>query len=164
MDRKLFIKKTVLAAGAVSVPTFIIAQDRSILSIEEIQEFVFAAHRDLEETKRIIENKPLLLNCTNQGKRGDFETAIGGASHMARRDIADLLVGKGARLDIFNHAFLGYTDLVVKLVKDFPHLLNAPGPHGFTLLHHAQAGENTKLEEWLLSKGLKETWFKGIFG
>lgn len=164
MDRKSFLKKSAMGAGALALPTLIIAQDSNKLSLEEIREFVFAAHKDLDETKRIIEKKPLLLNCTNQSKRGDFETAIGGASHMGRRDIADLLLGKGGRLDIFNFAFLGYSDLVIKLITDYPMLLNAPGPHGFTLLHHAKVGENSALEEWLLSKGLTETWFKGVFG
>lgn len=153
-----------MGIGLLSVPTIIIAQDSSKLSLEEIKEFVFAAHKDLDTTKKIIEDKPLLLNCTNQSKKGDFETAIGGASHMGRRDIADLLLSKGARLDIFNYAFLGYSDFVIKLVTDYPNLLNSPGPHGFTLLHHAKVGENSELEEWLISQGLTETWFKGVFG
>ncbi len=153
-----------MTAGAVSIPSLIIAQQDELFESKEIEEFVFLAHKDLDGVKRLIEQKPLLLNCTNQSKKGDFETAIGGASHMGRRDIADLLVGKGARLDIFNYAFLGYTDFVIKLVSDYPQLLNSPGPHGFTLLHHAKVGDNSVLEEWLISEGLTETWFKGIFG
>jgi len=163
MDRKSFIKKSVLGTGLLSLPTIIIARDKESLTLEEIREFVFAAHKDLGATQKLIEKKPLLLNCANQAKKGDFETAVGGASHMGRRDIAELLIAKGARLDIFNFAFLGYTDLVIKLVSDYPQLLNAPGPHGFTLLHHAKVGKNTTLEEWLLNKGLNETFFEGVF-
>jgi len=44
---------------------------------------------DFEATKKIIEAQPLLLNCTNQSKKGDIETALGGASHMGRKDKAD---------------------------------------------------------------------------
>lgn len=164
MDRKSFIKKSILGTAVLSVPAIVMAQDSEKLSLEEIREFVFAAHKDLDGVQKLIEKKPLLLNCTNQSKKGDFETAVGGASHMGRRDIADLLVGKGARLDIFNYAFLGYTDFVIKLVSDYPQLLTAPGPHGFSLLHHAKVGENTVLEDWLISKGLTETFFKGVFG
>ena len=131
---------------------------------ELIREFVFAAHKSLDETRKIIEKYPLLLNCTNQAKKGDFETAVGGASHMGRRDIADLLVAKGARLDIFNYAFLGYDDFVKKLITDHPQLLNAPGPHGFTLLHHAKVGNRNELTDWLQSQGLTETFFKSAFG
>ncbi len=164
MDRKRFIKKAALGVGLVALPEIIVAQNKRLLNAEEIQEFVFSAHKDFGETKKLLEKKPLLINCTNQAKKGDFETAVGGASHMGRRDIADLLVSKGARLDIFNYAFLGYSDFVIKLVSDYPQLLNAPGPHGFTLLHHANVGDNSVLEEWLVNKGLKETRFEGVFG
>ena len=60
------------------------------------------------KTKKIVYAKRLLLNFANQFKKGDFETAVGGASHMGRKDIADMLVGRFARLDIFNLTFLGY--------------------------------------------------------
>ena len=32
---------------------------------------------------------------------GDWETGLGAAAHMGRRDIAELLLGRGARLDLF---------------------------------------------------------------
>ncbi len=165
MNRKAFLKKGALGGGILlSAPTILIGQDRATITKEEIKEFVFAAHKDFDQVKRIVEEKPLILNCTNQRIRGDFETAVGGASHMGLRDIADLLVAKGARLDIFNYAFLGYTDFVIKLVTDYPSLLNSPGPHGFNLLHHAKVGNNQNLEEWLMEKGLTVTHFKGVFG
>ena len=169
MNRKSFIKKSTMLSGLVlAAPTTLLARNvnpyTTNFDLEEIKEFVFAAHKSLDDTRKIIEAKPLLLNCTNQSKRGDFETAVGGASHMGRRDIADLLVTKGARLDIFNYAFLGYDDFVQKQITDYPHLLRAPGPHGFTLLHHAKVGERKELAAWLESKGLTETFFKGVFG
>lgn len=166
MDRLSFMKKGLLATGSLSFLSFpSISQDQAgVFSLEEIKEFVFAAHKDFDETRKIVEAKPLILNCTNQPQRGDFETAIGGASHMGRRDIADLLVSKGARLDIFNQAFLGYDQMVMQLISDYPNLLHASGPHGFTLLHHAKVGERSDLVNWLQEKGLKETFIKGVFG
>lgn len=168
MKRKSFIKKTLILSGlSLAASKTLLAQkddQEGVFEAELIREFVFAAHKSLDETKKIIEKYPLLLNCTNQGKKGDFETAVGGASHMGRRDIADLLVAKGARLDIFNYAFLGYDDFVKKLVLDYPQLLKAPGPHGFTLLHHAKVGKRNALADWLQSQGLTETFFKGSFG
>ena len=168
MNRKSFIKKSFIVSGVSLVaPTAMLAQkdeQEKVFEPELIREFVFAAHKNLEDTKKLIEKYPLLLNCTNQGKKGDFETAVGGASHMGRRDIADLLVRKGARLDIFNYAFLGYDDFVKKLITDYPQFLKAPGPHGFTLLHHAKVGNRNTLAEWLQSQGLVETFFKGAFG
>ena len=165
MNRKTFLKNGFLGGGAILASSTVVSPfNDPMFSLEEIKEFVFAAHKDFDATKRIIEAKPLLLNCTNQAKKGDFETAVGGASHMGRRDIADLLVAKGARLDIFNYAFLGYTDFVKKQITDHPHLLNAPGPHGFTLLHHAKVGDHQELMDWLQEKGLTQTHFKGVFG
>ena len=165
MKRKDFLRtglagSGMLLGGALAARTTF---ENELFDAEEIRAFVFAAHKDLDETRKIIEAKPLLLNCANQAKKGDFETAIGGASHMGRKDIADLLVGKGARLDIFNFAFLGFSELVMQLVADFPHLLNAPGPHGFTLLHHAKVGEHQELMDRLQEKGLTQTHFKGVF-
>nr|WP_299068192.1 ankyrin repeat domain-containing protein [uncultured Allomuricauda sp.] len=169
MNRKEFLKNNLIIGGmAIGAPTLLIANSHTnqeeVFDKELIQAFVFAAHKSLEDTRKILEKHPLLLNCTNQFKKGDFETAIGGASHMGRRDVADYLVGKGARLDIFNYAFLGYDEIVKKLVQNHSNLLNAPGPHGFTLLHHAEVGERKELAKWLKSKGLTETHFKGIFG
>lgn len=166
MNRKHFLKTSLAVGGAaIAAPYALNSQDKQgIFDAEEIREFVFAAHKSLEDTRKIIEAKPLLLNCTNQNKKGDFETAVGGASHMGRKDIADLLVSKGARLDIFSYTFLGYTDFVKQLIIQQPNLLYAPGPHGFNLLHHAEAGKHEEFADWLKSKGLKETFFKGAFG
>ncbi|WP_431121116.1 hypothetical protein [Flagellimonas flava] len=168
MDRKTFLKRNLVLGGAIALsPTAMLPSSKQgqkeLFGEELITEFVFAAHRSLEETQKILEKHPLLLNCANQFIKGDFETAVGGASHMGRRDIVDYLVSKGARLDIFNYAFLGYDDFVKKMIADHPHLLRAPGPHGFTLLHHAEVGKQMELAEWLQSKGLTEKMFKGIF-
>lgn len=169
MDRKKFLRQNLFLGGSmVLAPGTLLAKESTnqkvVFSGELILEFVLAAHKSFDETKKILEKHPLLLNCTSQFKKGDFETAVGGASHMGRRDIVDYLVGKGARLDIFNYAFLGYDDFIKKIVTDYPHLLNSYGPHGFTLLHHAQVGKRTELVEWLQSKGLTEKMIKGVFG
>lgn len=134
-----------------------------LISLDEIKEFVFAAHKDFDKTKNMVETNPLILNATNQGKKGDFETAIGGASHMGRADIAELLVAKGARMDIFNLTFLGFTEQVKKMIKQYPQYLSAPGPHGFTLLHHANVGKQEAFASWLVEQGLEETRFDDIF-
>ena len=165
MIRKDFIRHGLIATGAlIWAPAKIRAKASSeIISLEQIEEFVFAAHKDLEKTQKIVDANPLILNCTNQFKKGDFETAIGGASHMGRKDIADMLVERGARLDIFNLTFLGHTELVKQLIEHSPQYLKSPGPHGFTLLHHAKVGEHKDFALWLQDQGLEETIFKGVF-
>ncbi len=169
MNRKTFIKQNLLIGGAMAItPAAILAQSQEtqedLFDYDLIMEFVFAAHKSLDETRKILEEYPLLLNSTSQFKKGDFETAVGGASHMGRKDIVDYLVTKGARLDIFNYAFLGYEDFIKKLLTNYPHLINSYGPHGFTLLHHAEVGAHKELAEWLQEKGLTEKIFKGVFG
>jgi len=165
MNRKKFIKNGLLVGGLglITSSGFAKTQDEPLFTSEEIKEFVFAAHRDFDEVKRIFTEKPLILNCTNQSKQGDFETAMGGASHMGRKDIADFLVEQGARLDIFSHTFLGHVDLVKTMIKAYPQYLHAYGPHGFTLLHHAHAGKHTDFAKWIEDQGLTETHVKGIF-
>ena len=56
---------------------------------------------------------------------------------------------------------LGKTAIVKSWLENFPQFLNARGPHGFSLLHHAQKGgdEGKELVDFLQSKGLKETKF-----
>jgi ankyrin repeat protein len=164
MNRKTFIANGLIGSGLlISSPSLLAQSTGEEFNIDEISELVFAAHNDLDKIRKLAEAKPLILNCANQAGKGDFETAIGGASHVGRRDIADLLVSKGARFDIFNYAFIGYDDFVNKQISDYPHLINSPGPHGFTLLHHAKVGKRIELAQWLEAKGLSETRFKSIF-
>ena len=166
MDRKRFIHQGIfLGTSALLAPKLLNAnlKNESVFNPDEINEFVAAAHRDADKTKMMVDKNPLILNCASQIARGDFETAIGGASHMGRKDIADVLVKRGARLDIFNLTFLGYTEVVQQLIEVSPHYLKAYGPHGFTLLHHAKVGKHQAFADWLQSKGLNEDIFKNIF-
>lgn len=158
MDRKSFLQKSLMGTGLLlaSPLSAAFAQENTLFDAAEISEFVGAAHRDFDETKRIIEKKPLLINCTSQLRLGDFETAMGGACHVGQPEIAELLIAKGARLDMFNLAFLGFEEHVMALVSKFPNLLRAPGPHGFSLLHHAKVGGHQGLSQWLEAQGLSE--------
>ena len=166
MDRKKFIQRGLLLGGsALLAPNLVQANyhNESLFNSDEINEFVSAAHNDADKTRKMVDQNPLILNCASQISRGDFETAIGGASHMGRKDIADILVERGARLDIFNLTFLGYTDVVTKLIESSPNYLRSYGPHGFTLLHHAKMGKHQAFADWLENKGLNEDIFKDIF-
>jgi len=105
-----------------------------------VKEFVGAAHGNLDRTRELLGNEPGLLNATWDWKAGDFETGLGGAGHMGRRDIALHLIGQGARLDLFVAAMLGEL-AIVKAILDFdPKLAASKGPHGIPLLAHAKAG------------------------
>lgn len=120
--------------------TPIMAQRPEPLDPKIVQEFVRFGHFDFESVKTKLIETPALLNATTDWGAGDFETALGGASHMGRKDIVAFLLSKGARMDIFTAAMMGYTDLVVSMCTKHSELLNSKGPHGITLLMHAQKG------------------------
>jgi hypothetical protein len=110
-----------------------------------VREFVGKAHGDLERVKQLLEQTPDLLNASWDWGGGDYETGLGAAGHMGRADIADFLLSKGGRIDIFCAAMLGKLDIVKSTLTAFPFLKTSAGPHGLTLLHHArQGGEQSK--------------------
>ena len=110
-----------------------------------LQDFVIYAHSDLEMVKKLLEREPGLLNGAIDWGGGDFETALGGASHMGRRDIVEFLLEKGARIDLFCAAMLGQLEAVKAFLTLQPALIDAKGPHGFSLHMHAQAGGDDSL-------------------
>jgi len=110
-----------------------------------VQEFVGNAHGDLNRVKELLAQEPALINATWDWGGGDFETALGAASHMGRKDIANFLLEHGARLDIFAAAMLGNLDIVKAALEAHPNAINTPGPHGIPLIVHAQAGGDQAL-------------------
>jgi hypothetical protein len=105
-----------------------------------VRDFVVKAHTQLDVTKALLSQHPSLLNATWDWGGGDFETGLGGASHMGSREIAEFLIGQGARMDLFAAVMLGRLDIVTPMLTAYPALLQSRGPHGLTLLHHARKG------------------------
>ena len=110
-----------------------------------IQDFVIYAHSDLDMTKKLLEKEPMLINSFMDWGGGDWESALGGASHMGRHDIVKFLLASGARIDIFAAATMGQLSAVKAFLELEPKLIDARGPHGFNLHFHAQlAGKESK--------------------
>ncbi|MGY8750022.1 MAG: hypothetical protein ACKVHR_18430 [Pirellulales bacterium] len=105
------------------------------------QDFVIYAHSDLPMIKKLLIREPGLLNATLDWGGGDWETAMGGASHMGRRDIVEYLLEQGGRPDIFCFTMLGLLEPVQSMLELQPSLIDAKGPHGFSLHFHAQVGQ-----------------------
>ncbi len=105
------------------------------------QDFVIFGHSELDRVKMLLEREPGLLNATIDWGAGDYETALGGASHMGRHDIVKYLLSKGARIDLFCATMMGMLDTVKQMLEAEPALIDAKGPHGFTLHFHAQVGQ-----------------------
>ena len=107
---------------------------------ELVAEFVLKAHGDLDRVRRLLEQEPELANAAWDWGGGDWETGLGAASHVGRRDIAEFLLDHGARKDIFAAAMLGEVDIVRAMLEAQPELRDARGPHGISLRAHAEAG------------------------
>jgi hypothetical protein len=70
------------------------------LDSEMVESFVAKAHGDFDGARALLEDEPALVNATWDWGGGDWETALGGAAHMGRRDIALYLLDHGARIDL----------------------------------------------------------------
>jgi hypothetical protein len=106
-----------------------------------VQDFVIYAHFDLKMVKKLLKKEPALLNATMDWGGGDWESGLGGASHMGRRDIVEFLLEKGARIDLFCAAMMGQLEAVKAFLTLQPKLIDARDPHGLSLHFHAQVGQ-----------------------
>ena len=122
-------------------PAFKPSWSKEQINRQLLQDFIILAHSDLEMVKKLLEREPGLINGAMDWGGGDFETALGGASHMGRRDIVEFLLERGARIDIFCAAMMGQLEAVKSFLTLQPKLIDAKGPHGFTLHFHAQVGD-----------------------
>ena len=158
--RRAFMTRTAGGVLLCSAPVFA-AQQQPVpkrppaLAGDLVREFVTKAHADIAATRSMLAEQPTLLNATWDWGGGDFEAAIGGAGHMGNREIAEFLIGQGARFDIFVAAMLGKLDAVRAAVTAWPDVVQSKGPHGISLLRHARAGGEPAgaVVEYLLSKG-----------
>jgi len=135
-----------------------------VLPRDKVQAIVGQAHRSLENVKRLVEETPLLANACWDWGGGDFETPLQAAAHTGGHAIAEYLLSRGARLDLYAAAMLGQLDFVKAVLALDPKAHEIPGPHGFTLLHCArQGGEKARpVCDWLLASGVPEVTFRPL--
>jgi hypothetical protein len=120
-----------------------------------VQKVVGLSHRDIDGVRALVERQPELAKASWDWGFGDWESALGAASHTGRREIALLLMEHGARPDLFTFAMLGKLDAVRAMVEASPGVQRIPGPHGISLLRHADAGgeEASEVAEYLRGLG-----------
>jgi hypothetical protein len=121
---------------------------------EVVAEFVLKAHGDLDLVKQAVEREPAIVNAAWDWGGGDWETGLGAAAHVGRRDIAEFLLERGARKDLFAAAMLGEVDVVRAMLEAQPELREARGPHGIPLRAHAEAGGERAQEVLDLLQGV----------
>ena len=117
--------------------------DKPPLAAELVHDFVRDAHGDLERVRHLLAQEPTLVNAAWDWGDGDWETGLGAAAHVGRRDIALFLIERGARMDIFAAAMLGHLAIVKATLEAVPEARTWRGPHGIALLAHAEAGGPT---------------------
>jgi hypothetical protein len=105
-----------------------------------VQEMVVVSHGNARRVRELVEAHPALARAAIDWGFGDWEDALGAASHMGNREIAEYLVANGARPTIFSAAMLGQLDVVKAFVGAQPGVQRIAGPHSISLLSHAKAG------------------------
>ncbi|MBX3095517.1 MAG: ankyrin repeat domain-containing protein [Fimbriimonadaceae bacterium] len=105
-----------------------------------VQEIVGMSHANIDRVRELLAMAPALARCCYDWGFGDWESPLGAASHMGRQDIAELLIAHGARPDIFAYTILGQVSAVRAIIEANPGIQKTPGPHGITLLRHAEMG------------------------
>jgi hypothetical protein len=126
-----------------------------------VREMVGVSHGNFERVKKLVESHPALAKASWDWGFGDHETALGAASHVGNREIALLLIEKGAPPTLFSATMLGQLEAVRAMVESPKSLMNGfevqrlPGPHGIPLLAHAEMGgeEARPVLDYLTSLG-----------
>ena len=122
---------------------------------ELARETVLVSHFNLKRVKELVGARPSLAKATWDWGFGDWESALGAASHMGNRAIAEYLLANGAHPSLFSATMLGQLEVVKGFVAAQPGIQRTPGPHSISLLAHAKAGGESArpVYEYLKSLG-----------
>jgi hypothetical protein len=116
-----------------------------------VSEMVAASHGNIARVTELVSTRPALARAAWDWGYGDWETALGAASHVGNKPIAQLLLDNGAHPTIFSAAMLGHVEVVKMFVAALPGVQKTRGPHGITLLAHARAGGNAEMVKYIES-------------
>jgi len=161
-SRRLLVKSSVLGILAASVPSIVYSKNavdfipadepgeslphdrHPAIQLSVAAEVVGVSHFNLDRLKALVDPRPELAKAVWDWGFGDWESALGAASHVGRKDIIDYLIGQGAAPGILTHAVLGHYEAVKAMITAYPGIYKIPGPHGITLLQHAKTGLETE--------------------
>ncbi len=105
-----------------------------------VRQMVGVSHGNFDRVRELVTESPALAKANIDWGFGDWESALGAASHTGNRDIAEFLIEHGARPTLFSAAMLGRLYVVQAFVEAAAGVQRLRGPHGFTLLAHARSG------------------------
>ena len=84
------------------------------------REMVGASHVNVKRVKELLAQRPALVNASWDWGFGDWETALGAASHVGNKEIAELLLAGGAAPTMFSAAMLGQTAVLKAMIAARP--------------------------------------------
>jgi hypothetical protein len=105
-----------------------------------VKEMVGVSHGNIARVRELVQQHPELAKAAWDWGYGDWETALGAASHVGNRAIAELLLEHGAAPTHFSAAMLGQLDVLKAFMAASPGIQKMRGPHGLTLMVHARNG------------------------
>ena len=157
-NRRSFIKDSALGLIVAGIPLMGFSRRKYIadpyqentpknypnIDPELVKEVVGVSHFNLVRLKELVDKRPELAKATWEWRFGDFESAIGAASHVGNREIVNYLLSKGAKPTLFTFAMMGAYDVVKSAIEYSPGIQRHTGPHGISLLSHAMAGNRMK--------------------
>jgi hypothetical protein len=120
---------------------------------EVVKEMVGVSHGNVARVKELVTARPALARAAWDWGYGDWETALGAASHVGNKDIARILLDNGAHPTIFSATMLGQIEVVRTFIAASPGIQRTRGPHGITLVAHARAGGNAEMVKYVESLG-----------
>lgn len=139
-SRRCFLAAVPVSALAAPSGTSIIPSSFPAHPAELAKEMVGVSHGNAARVKELLSIRPALANAAWEWGFGDWETALGAASHVGNREIAELLLSHGAYPTLFSAAMLGQLDVLKAMIAARPGIQRTTGPHGISLLAHAKAG------------------------
>ena len=100
-----------LAAPAAELPPAV-GESFPTQPADLVKETVTVAHGNVKRLRELVDAHPSLAKAAIDWGFGDWEDALGAASHVGNREIAEYLIAKGARPTLYSATMLGQLDVV----------------------------------------------------
>src|SRR5262245_57767080 len=108
----LAVRQSRTAEPATTEPATVVPTAFPMQPPDMVRERVTVSHGNAKRVRELVEAHPALARAAIDWGFGDWEDALGAASHVGNRDIAEYLISRGARPTIFSAAMLGQLDAV----------------------------------------------------
>lgn len=113
-------------------------------ALDLVRETVTVAHGNMKRLKERVDARPSLAKAAYDWGFGDWEDALGAASHVGNREIAEYLIGKSARPTLYSATMLGQLDVVKAFATAQPGCQRIAGPHSISLLRMQRTAERRR--------------------